>query len=137
MRNLKKICKKFKEAEIYFHQDLDGVATAILMRERLKRYKVITADAHCIQYGDREWSVPRPKKGRLLVLVDFAHGKTMFHIHTDHHDRQVGVATKYTKFVTARCNAETLDNDPRQFFPSLDMEIIQTVDSANFLKHNI
>lgn len=137
MRNLKKICADYTEAEIYYHIDLDGVTSAIIIREILKRYNVKTVAAHSIQYGDREWAIPEPKKNRLLVLVDFAHGKSMFHIHTDHHDRQVGVNTKYTLFKKARSNAESLDFLYNQCFPSLDLEIINTVDSADFVKHKL
>jgi hypothetical protein len=138
IRNLKKICKKYKKAEIYFHQDLDGVASGILMRKHLERYGIEVVDAHTIQYGEREWSMPVPKQDSMPVLVDFAHGKTMFVIHTDHHDRQVGhKKTDSTFFKAARSNAETLDNIPIQYFPSIDMEIIRTIDSANFLEHGI
>jgi hypothetical protein len=137
MKDLKKLCSKYTEAEIYYHIDLDGVTSAIIMREILKKYSVKTVAAHAIQYGDREWSIPKPQKNRLLVLVDFAHGKSMFHIHSDHHDKQVGVKTKYTLFKKSRSNAESLDALYNQCFPSLDLEIINTIDSADFVKHKL
>jgi len=137
LRNIKKICKNFTEAEIYYHIDLDGVASAIIMREILKEYNVETKAFHSIQYGDREWSIPKPKSNRLLVLVDFAHGKSMFHIHTDHHDKQVGVKTNCVLFKKGRSNAQTLSDVYRNYFPNLDLEIINTVDSADFVKHNL
>ena len=31
IRNINALLERFKEAKIYFHQDLDGVATAIAM----------------------------------------------------------------------------------------------------------
>ena len=36
IRNINALLERFKEAKIYFHQDLDGVTTAIAMREYLE-----------------------------------------------------------------------------------------------------
>ncbi len=74
------------------------------------------------------------------VLVDFAHGKPMFKIHTDHHDRQVGVEKGTSKqFRGARSNVETLSQivSPKDLFPTSDVLLINTVDSADFAKHSI
>ncbi len=51
-RNLSKIVKNYKECEIWFHVDLDGVISGICMKEFLKKYYDIeTIDVHKIQYG--------------------------------------------------------------------------------------
>jgi len=74
------------------------------------------------------------------VLVDFAHGKAMFVIHTDHHDRQVGVEKGTSKqFRGARSNVETISQvvSPKDLFPSADILLINTVDSADYAKYNI
>ncbi len=74
------------------------------------------------------------------VLVDFAHGKPMFVIHTDHHDRQAGAEdTKSTSFRPSRSNVETISQvvSPKDLFPSSDILLISTVDSADFAKYNI
>jgi hypothetical protein len=74
------------------------------------------------------------------VLVDFAHGKPMFVIHTDHHDRQVGVEQGTSKqFRGARSNVETISQvvSPRDLFPSSDILLINTVDSADYAKYDI
>ena len=74
------------------------------------------------------------------VLVDFAHGKPMFVIHTDHHDRQVGVEKGTSKqFRGARSNVETISQvvSPKDLFPSSDILLINTVDSADYAKHDI
>ena len=74
------------------------------------------------------------------VLVDFAHGKPMFVIHTDHHDRQAGAEdTKSTSFRASRSNVETISQvvSPKELFPSSDILLISTVDSADFAKHDI
>ena len=69
------------------------------------------------------------------VLVDFAHGKPMFLIHTDHHDSQSGVeGDTSTSFKSAKSNVETISGilSPKDLFPSGDIKLISTVDSANF-----
>jgi hypothetical protein len=74
------------------------------------------------------------------VLVDFAHGKPMFVIHTDHHDRQAGAEdTKSTSFRQSRSNVETISQivSPKEIFPDKDVLLISTVDSANFAKYDI
>jgi hypothetical protein len=74
------------------------------------------------------------------VLVDFAHGKPMFVIHTDHHDRQAGAEdTKSTSFRHSRSNVETISQvvSPKELFPSSDILLISTVDSANYAVNNI
>ena len=38
IRNLSKIIKDYKTCEIYFHKDLDGVASALAMKSFLKNY---------------------------------------------------------------------------------------------------
>jgi hypothetical protein len=141
LRNLTKITKGYKKCEIYFHQDLDGVTSALAMKEFLKNYyQIELADAHIIQYGGMEFAIKETQPGNLPVLVDFAHSKPMFHIATDHHDSQVGGEdTTSTYYKPSRSNVETISGEISysDLFTSKDIELIQTVDSANFLKHNI
>ncbi len=93
LRDIKALAKRYPKAEIYFHQDLDGVTTAIAMKRYLEDNGIDVVGAHIIQYGDKEFAVKKnDAQGDVMpVLVDFAHGKPMFVIHTDHHDKQVGV----------------------------------------------
>ena len=104
LKNISKIAKLYKTAEIYFHKDLDGVTSAVAMKEFLKNYyQIETVDCHIIQYGGLEYAVKHHKEGNLCVLVDFAHGKPMFHIATDHHDKQSGAEeTQSTYFKHTR-----------------------------------
>ena len=37
IRNIKQLAKKYKKAEIYFHIDLDGVTSALAMKEYLRK----------------------------------------------------------------------------------------------------
>ena len=64
----------------------------------------------------------------------------MFVIHTDHHDRQAGAEdTKSTSFRSSRSNVETISQvvSPKELFPSSDILLISTVDSADYAKHDI
>ena len=141
LRNLSKIVKEYSNCEIYFHKDLDGVCSAISMKEFLKYYYDInTIETHTIQYGGLEFAIKNTKEGNLPVIVDFAHSKPMFTIATDHHQSQVGAEdTASTYFKPSRSNVETISGEISysDIFTAKDIELIQTVDSANFLKHNI
>jgi hypothetical protein len=64
----------------------------------------------------------------------------MFVIHTDHHDKQVGVEKGTSKqFRGARSNVETISQvvSPSDLFPSSDILLINTVDSADYAKFDI
>jgi hypothetical protein len=142
IRDISALRKRYKKAEIYFHQDLDGVTTAIAMKKYLEDNGIDVVGAHIIQYGDKEFSVKKgDAEGDVMpVLVDFAHGKPMFVIHTDHHDKQVGVEKGTSKqFRGARSNVETISQvvSPKDLFPSSDVLLINTVDSADYAKHDI
>jgi hypothetical protein len=142
IRDIKELSKRYPKAEIYFHQDLDGVTTAIAMKKYLEDNGIKVVDAHVIQYGDKEFAVKKndAQGDTMPVLVDFAHGKPMFVIHTDHHDRQAGAEdTKSTSFRQSRSNVETLSQivSPKELFPSSDILLISTVDSADFARKNL
>lgn len=130
-----------KKCELYFHKDLDGVTSALAMKQILKgQYGVETIDSHTIQYGGLEFAVQTPKPGNLAVLVDFAHSKPMFTIATDHHQEQVGAEeTSSTYYKPSRSNVETISGEiaKQEIFPQRDIDFIQTIDSANFLKYDI
>ena len=64
----------------------------------------------------------------------------MFTVHLDHHDSQAGVeAGTSTSFRQSRSNIETISQivSPKELFPSEDIMLISTVDSANFAVNNI
>lgn len=141
LRNISKFAKLHKTAEIYFHKDLDGVTSALAMKEFLKNYyQIETVDCHIIQYGGLEYAIKDHQPGNLAVLVDFAHGKPMFHIQSDHHDSQVGAGeTDSTYFKSARSNVEIISGEIsyNDIFTSTDLKLIQTVDSADFFRNDI
>ncbi len=142
IRNINKLAERYKKAKIYFHQDLDGVTTALGLKNYLEDNGIKVIDAEIIQYGDKEFAVKKlDASGDVMpVLVDFAHGKPMFVIHTDHHDSQAGVEQDTaTSFKHSRSNVETISQlmSPRDIFPSDDIMLISTVDSANFAQNEI
>jgi hypothetical protein len=142
LRDINNLAKRYPKSEIYFHQDLDGVTTAIAMKKYLEDNGIDVVGVHIIQYGDKEFAVKKnDAQGDVMpVLVDFAHGKPMFVIHTDHHDKQVGVEKNTsTQFRGARSNVETISQvvSPKDLFPSSDILLINTVDSADYAKYNI
>ena len=142
LRNIKDLSKRYDKAKIYFHQDLDGVTTALAMKNYLENNGIKVVDSEIIQYGDKEFAIKKPSaKGDIMpVLVDFAHGKPMFVIHTDHHDKQVGAEKgASTSFRPSRSNVETISQvvSPSDIFPDTDIKMISTVDSADFVKMGI
>lgn len=140
IKNMKEWAKKYKTAEGYFHMDTDGVTSAIAMKAYLEAYGIKTVDVHKINYGSNEFSAVKAKPGRLVWMVDFAHGKPFLHIHTDHHDAQTGdAATTSTAFEKAPSNVQAISQkiSPRDLFSAADIKAISTVDSADFAKNNI
>ena len=114
LREIKALAKRYPKAKIYFHQDLDGVATAIAMKKYLEDNGIKVVDSEIIQYGDKEFAIKKiDATGDVMpVLVDFAHGKPMFHIQSDHHDKQVGADdTQSTYFKPARSNVEIISGN--------------------------
>lgn len=112
------------------------------MKEYLEQNGIKVVDSEIIQYGDKEFAIKKlDANGDVMpVLVDFAHGKPMFKIHTDHHLSQVGHDdSQATNFRGARSNIETISQvmSPRDIFPNDDINLISTVDSANFKANNI
>jgi hypothetical protein len=142
LRDINDLAKRYQKAKIFYHQDLDGVVTFLAMKEYLKKYGITTVDCEVIQYGDKEFAISKPDaKGDVMpVLVDFAHGKPMFKIHTDHHDRQAGAESTGTKsFRQARSNVETISQvvSPQEIFTADDIALISMVDSANYAVNDV
>ena len=142
IRDINKIAKRYPMAKIYFHQDLDGVTTALAMKNYLEQHGIKVVDAEIIQYGSKEFAIKKIEgEGDIMpVLVDFAHGKPMFVIHTDHHDSQAGVEQgTSTNFKPSRSNVETISQiiSPKDIFSQEDVETISMIDSADYAKHDI
>ena len=112
------------------------------MKNYLEDNGIKVVDSEIIQYGDKEFAVKKQdaEGDTMPVLVDFAHGKPMFVIHTDHHDSQSGVEKDTaTSFRPSRSNVATLSQvmSPKDIFPSEDISLISTVDSADFARFGL
>jgi hypothetical protein len=112
------------------------------MKHYLENNGIKVVDAEVIQYGDREFAIKKTDAtGDVMpVLVDFAHGKPMFIIHTDHHDRQAGAEdTKTKSFRASKSNVETISQviSPKDIFTQEDILLISMVDSAGFAKNEV
>jgi hypothetical protein len=112
------------------------------MKHYLENYGIKVVDAEIIQYGDKEFAIKKldAEGDTMPILVDFAHGKPMFVIHTDHHDTQAGVEQgTATNFKSSRSNVETISQtvSPKDIFSPEDITLISTVDSADYVKHDI
>jgi hypothetical protein len=151
--NIKNLKEFYKYAIIYYHQDFDGITSAIAMREYLKRqgYKVLST--RTIQYNSKEFTQNtieneleelnitniNPEEV-LRVLVDFTQGKYWVDIHTDHHSSQTGTEEeKSTHFSHDRSQAQTISNtiSPSLIWNQKEAEIIGIVDSADFAKYDL
>lgn len=145
IRNINKLIDDHKnltnsnDFEIWFHQDLDGVTSALAMKSFLEKRGMTMVDCHIIQYGGMEYAIKNKRPNSMAVLVDFAHFKTMFTIGTDHHTSQSGMVSGSSNTKPTRSNVETISGEisPFDIFTSGDIELVKTVDSANFLKYNI
>ena len=112
------------------------------MKKYFEKYGFKVIGAQVIQYGDKEWSLKKsnPNEKILYCLCDFAHGKPMFQIHLDHHDRQAGAEETGSKsFRQARSNVETISQivSPNEIFTPEDVATISMVDSADYAKNDI
>jgi len=144
VRNMKEIAKKYKKAKIYFHQDADGVFSAIAMKEYLKQYNIKTVDAEMIQYGDLEYNVKKTPKSELPVLVDFGHNKINMKIYTDHHDhsddeRKSSIKGQSKSLPKTPSNIQYISQtmSPKDIFSAKDVKILSTIDSADFARYGL
>ena len=73
LRNIKALAERYSKAKIYFHQDLDGVTTALAMKNYLEDNGIKVVDSEIIQYGDKEFAVKKQdaEGDTMPVLVDF------------------------------------------------------------------
>jgi hypothetical protein len=112
------------------------------MKNYLEDNGIKVVDSEIIQYGDKEFAIKKQDAtgDTMPVLVDFAHGKPMFVIHTDHHDSQSGVeGDTATSFRPSRSNVATISQimSPKEIFPTEDITLISTVDSADFSRFGL
>lgn len=139
LRNIKELSKKYNEAWIYGHIDLDGITSSLVMKYYLAQYGIKTTEWIPIQYGAPEYAITKVPENILGVLVDFSHGKVQFKIHTDHHSSQIQYPNQSKHFAHSKSNADTISSviSPSIIMSPEDMRIINMVDSAGYADEGI
>lgn len=142
IRGMKQLARKHSKFSILYHMDLDGVFSAICMKHILKNeYGLKLKDVQTVQYGNISYNVKKTwDKDTLVCMVDFSQGKPFVNIWTDHHSGQSGIKPgTSTSFIDAPANAYHISAQmsKRLLTPMQDLEIISTVDSADFYKHGL
>jgi hypothetical protein len=139
IQNIRSIAKEYNEAWIYGHIDFDGVISSMAMKFYLQQYGIKVSNWIPIQYGGMEYAVQKPHDGVLPVLVDFAHGKVFFKIHTDHHDSQIQYDNSSRHFSHSKSNASTISSviSPTDIFSKEDMRVVDMVDSAGYASEGV
>lgn len=144
IEDINRITKGKKWVEIYFHEDLDGVCTAIGMKKYLEEYGIKLKDCYTIQYGAAEFSAKKinTEPDVISALVDFSNKKIGFTIHIDHHTGHENTpkdSKTKTHFRISPSNAETISGviSPHDIFPPEDIKWINMIDSADFYNNNI
>jgi single-stranded DNA-specific DHH superfamily exonuclease len=67
IRGIKDLARRYKKAKIYYHMDLDGVTTAIAMKNYLEQNGIKVVDAELIQYGAKEFAIKNSKIGKQYI----------------------------------------------------------------------
>lgn len=142
IKGVKNLIKKHNKFSILYHMDLDGVFSAISLKHILKNeYRLKLKDAQVVQYGNIAYNVKKTwDEDTLVCMVDFSQGKPFVNVWTDHHSGQSGIKPgTSTSFIDAPANAYHISAEmsKRLLTPMEDLEIISTVDSADFYKHGL
>ena len=139
IRNASKIFKLYKKAILLYHKDLDGVVSAIIFREYLKRYGINSIKFYPINYGDIATDYFKTAGDDVLkAIVDFAYGLPRFDILLDHHIGQM--LTSLDKSINIKhdpSNAEYLNFtiSPKEIWKADEIEYISDIDSARYTKY--
>lgn len=139
--------KKYKgyNAILFFHQDMDGVVSAIIFKEILKKYKINIIKYVPIEYGER-WAYISLKKWKkddnektIFVLTDFSNGFIDVEIHTDHHQKQYIANKSQTYFDSdKKSNAELLNNiSTYSIMDEEEIKFINIIDAAQYVEYSL
>jgi len=89
---LKKINKmiesyKFTEFEIYYHNDLDGVTSAIMIKKYIEENTNLKLHkTYVMSIMESEFIIKKPDPTKFSILVDFSRYKKGINLFIDHHD---------------------------------------------------
>lgn len=127
----------YKNVMLYTHDDLDGIYSAIAIRNHLLKqgYSIIGYGLVNYQEG---WDYITLHKDLINVSVDYAHNHNDIDIYIDHHGEQFNSNNKRYAIKTATCSA--YEGILRQYgIPTISnvLEPIDMVDSARYGHYNI
>ena len=125
-----------KEVMIYFHDDLDGIYSAILMKNYLeeKDFKIYGYGIVNYQEG---WNTTKLNPKYINIAVDYAENNEGIDIYIDHHqgdienNNQYAIKTETTSAYEGICDQLGLPID------SLVQNVIDMIDSAKYDNYNI
>lgn len=136
----KSIGKIGKKCMIYTHDDLDGIMSAILMKEYLKNHGFEIVGYGVVNYTDG-WNNIKMDTKYINVCVDFAHDHEDLDIYIDHHgnfnDRTSpkynvnSVKTHTGSAYEGICQKLGIKTD------ALILRVIDMVDSARYRHYNV
>jgi len=138
-----RIPESINAARIVHHEDFDGIFSAIITFQQLKKQGIPKENITIvgIQYGDTNEEFERKlsrSKGQMVALVDFARlpkGSHLPDFWSDHHkaDKQYGLSSGRTGAFEFKSEAHHLAlNHTINMVDSKTMEVIDKIDSAGY-----
>lgn len=129
--------KDGKKVVIYFHDDLDGIMSAIVMRNYLenKKFEIVAYGVVNYQEG---WSNIDIHDNYINIALDFSDNNPKMDVYIDHHGSQFGKDNKDFAIKTATCSAyEGICYQLGIPVDSLILSTIDMVDSAKYQEYGL
>lgn len=126
-----------KKAAIYFHDDLDGIYSAIVMRNYLENNGFEIVAYGVVNYIDG-WKNVEIHDGLINVAVDYAENHPSMDVYIDHHGTQYG--SENTDFAVKTATSSAYEGICYQLGIPVDelvMASIDMVDSAKYPEYNL
>lgn len=127
----------YKNVMLYTHDDLDGIYSAIVMRNHLINQGYTILGYGIVNYQDG-WKLTNLHKDLINIAVDFASDHEHVDIYIDHHGEAFGEDNKSYSIKTATCSAyEGILLQCGIPMCSNLLEPIDMVDSAKYAHYNV
>jgi len=126
-----------KEVMIYFHDDLDGIYSAILMKNHLEEKGFKIQGYGIINYQE-SWNTTKINNKYINIALDYAENTEGIDVYIDHHQGELddnhkksAIKTETTSAYEGICDQLGLPID------SLIQNVIDMIDSAKYDDYNI
>jgi hypothetical protein len=127
----------YKNVMLYTHDDLDGIYSAIAIRNHLEKQGYTILGYGIVNYQDG-WKYTTLHKDLINVAVDYASDHEYVDIYIDHHGEAFGTDNKKFSVKTATCSAyEGILLQCGIPMCSNLLEPIDMVDSAKYVHYNV